>query len=284
MSCSSFSLFIVANSDSNIIHVGESGSGINRRPEEFILNCPKCGKPSNRAFTCLYHLKPRPVKCPYCSCTTTAAKWQCPCNIPWMACTSHREEGLQCKSRRKSSNSANLIKASPSSHSSQARMRQREHAEQKRLARLGPLGNAIVAPLLANSGAACTNASIKRARIRPHKIIDKEKAPCMPIAEPSRGQASILYPDDIHIVSSRPGTNDYCISKHHDSKAGPNVCKNTSSQQHPTTTPSKRTSQPLPSAPKPKRARVPFKPAPSCRGLCPMFGWTIDLFCESCHG
>ena len=46
----------------------------------------------------------------------------------------------------------------------------------------------------------------------------------------------------------------------------------------------KRTRGALPRAPTTKRAKEPFKRQSGCGGLFPKIGWTIDQYCERCHG
>ena len=64
---------------------------------------------------------------------------------------------------------------------------------------------------------------------------------------------------------------------------GPKSLQASSNTSSHTSTQNKRTSDSIAAAPPPKRVNVPLN-SPVCKGLCPKQGWTIDMFCEYCHG
>ena len=261
----------------NIMIRGERGDHRELKPQFFYLNCPSCGTSRNCSHVKLFTTTARGLTCSKCKKSTPSTRWCCDHGTPWTRCPEHRETGFRCGSR-------NL----PISKGLTSSLRQGSlkalKGRQAKLNKLGSLGEPKSLLLCAMNSVG--SPSRKWTMVQKQVGKRRGKRPT-PRREGGGGRLGELNKTPSRIGKEQHGNHDYTtnsiywnahqsnehskggISKHDDRFSHP---KNGNAFVGP--------HQPAKKA----RLRVPiFQQAKACRGNCPSV-WTIDSFCESCHG
>ena len=272
----------------NIMMRGEMGDGSDLQPLKFLLHCPSCKASKECAHVRLFSKVARGIACSTCRKNTTSTRWNCSHGTPWTDCHVCRHVGFRCGSQslRKHSSQSNRVMHA----TTLLNAHRRKQAKRRALGSLGdPKG---FHPLRSNS----VGQSPHHRAIVHKKIIKRRGERPPPKREMRSGRLD---------AQQTPNTKDRCSSDHHayrdyHTHATSSVywqahCKRGVPDGVPT-------SNNVIHAPKhhlgsagsalgephnqAKKARVcvPFStPVKGCKGNCPTV-WTIESFCERCHG
>ena len=224
---------------------GEAGT---LKTECMMLSCPKCTRYKNVASCTLFSTRAMPIYCSECKISTMSSKWQCSHNLPWLQCPSHREEGFRCRSSRSARRTKTTLLWKELSYK----------AKLKRLTRLGHLGQhrANKDDVVNSIGAA--SMPKKKDNIKKDMSAKTTKSGGMQHYRPS-----------ISDLSQRPRYKKARITNHNLGEQH-DVCN--------------QVCNPGPGVKEPSASSAR---APQCvsraRGGCPS-NWTIQNYCEACHG
>jgi hypothetical protein len=279
---------IVLNSSARLVEAitsrGERGDGRELRPSSFTLVCPKCGSVREAARVTLYCTRARGLNCTMCRLNTSSTRWMCQHAIPWQRCPEHRAGGFRCGSHRGNPGPWDA-RAPPTSI--QPLLKDKLHlARLKRLARIGPLGSSSKDPQAHDM---CKRAVARNSGRCPTKTFKKKKRKIgvMGNAQPPKGEGrDIAWPRESHQSQKRlvlceglrgelprPTKIPRIVSKQPDIQRDPS-CRTLRSDN-----PGDRGSDQ-----QAKRPKVAHVSTSRCKGLCPKVGWSIDQYCEACHG
>jgi hypothetical protein len=266
---------------------GERGDNRELKPQFFYLECPSCGKLRDCAHVKLFTTTARTLTCSNCKKSTSSTKWSCEHGTPWTKCSIHRELGFRCGRQ-----SLPSINASSQGKAIDARSFKAIQRRQAKLRAIGSLGEPKSPPIscdnLVNSSrfkrTSVLNKNLKR-RGRPTRSGDtRSRRPELHAKNSphsSLGISSDDHPHRIDYASCMSTSMYWHAHARHDQQGA-----TTTSDKHIQTLNHKAGSvdgEPLNPA---KRARIsePFsKHNFKCKGLCPL-KWTIESYCEVCHG
>ena len=272
----------------NISTRGERGDNRELKPQTFSLKCPSCGTFKECAKIRLFTTIARGLTCSNRKKSTSSTKWSCTHGTPWTRCPIHRETGFRCGAQRLHKHKAD------SKGTSWVRSLKAIKHRQATLNRLGSLGEPKCLPLsLDNSVGSST---FKRTLVHKKKIKRRGNRP------PHKGESRLRRPElhelrtpltNIGIRRDERGNHgiDYSINmstsnywRAHSGQGQPEGSITSDSfMQYSTHKAGIASGRPLKPA---KRARIsePFsKQASCCKGNCPSV-WTIESYCEACHG
>ena len=296
-----------SNRRDRIYFKGENGLGTHCKPTTFPLQCPKCDTCSERVSCTLCDLTPRSINCQSCKSAITSSKWRCTCGMPWLECNTHRSQGFRCGNSR-----CRNIATRTSIHSYHV-ARARQSAKTKKLNKVGPLGS----DKLGLSSVHHDSGNVKEPYEdtggdgRTQKDIKKQKSVHHSSFQPIvTNEGFFNQANNLNCANSaRPGwffnqaTQTQCSSlrghnSHYDHGERSSSSQDGSIYKNPkrpleggggdVRTPrcvvdnfdcfSDVSNLAIVSVPRkfPKRT--------SCKGNCPLTGWSVDQYCEQCHG
>ena len=244
---------------------GEAGDRRDVRTSSLLLACPRCANIKDVACCTLFKSRAIPLQCRACQTSTTSSIWQCSHGLTWLQCPFHREDGFRCQSGRKARHTERTPDHSKSSFK----------AKFRRLKRLGHLGlDKQKADDYANSiGASSMPKKTKKNKKTKEVIAQTTKSGGMRHDRPS-------FCDSDQRSGSLEGTNQSVGAQTKKARID-NRSSGSLQASHPTNqrlliNPSRGDK---PSASSAKASCC----VSGARGGCPK-SWTIDLYCEVCHG
>ena len=268
------------NMHANIMIRGERGDHRELRPPVFFLKCPSCGNFKDCAQVKLFTTTARGLTCSMCKKSTSSTRWCCEHGIPWTSCPKHREAGFRCGFR-----------SLPSNERLNSSLRQGSlkalKARQAKLSRLGSLGEPKC--LLFSFSNSVGSHSKKRTLVQ-KKINKRRGKRPTPKREGGGGRLGKLNNSPISLGIGKDehehGIHDYShvIStssywRAHSGQGQPDG-EHTSDKHHKAGI---EIGSPLHPAKKARRSELFSMKASRCRGNCPAV-WTIESYCEACHG
>jgi hypothetical protein len=275
----------------NISMRGERGDYREQRPQSFILVCPTCATPRDCVNVRLFTTIARGLTCNNCKKSTSSTRWCCSHGASWTSCPIHREAGFRCGSHSQAPNKASFqgnrwtrsLKTSKASRSRQGI-----------LSKIGSLGEPKRLP------SSCVNSVRSTTRKKTlvfKKTIKRQGSP------PQQRESGWRGPDALHDFQN-PIKNEHTrnhneqhrdrVSYYVHSTSKYWLAHSTSEQPEGSTTSIKTNDKcihkagsdvekPLMPAKRAKLSEGSFKQASACRGNCPRV-WTIESYCELCHG
>ena len=275
------------NMHANIMIRGERGDHRELRPSVFFLKCPSCGHIRDCARVRLFTTTARGLTCNSCKKSTSSTRWRCEQDIPWTSCPVHREAGFRCG-----------VRSMPSRQGLNSSLRQGSlkalRARQAKLSRIGSLGEPK--SLLISSLNSVGPHPMRRTMVQ--KITKKRRG-----IRPAPKRAGVKgRPGKLNISPSSLGigNDEHCVNlteRHanhttsiywlaHSSNGQPRGT--TSSNKHSIDSivhhdAGSKTGGPHKPAKIAKLCEPFSKQAPACKGNCPHI-WTIESYCEYCHG
>ena len=231
---------------------GQNGDGRDLKPSSFVLSCPLCKAQKEASRCTLYTTHAKILACASCLISSSSSKWQCPHAAGWMQCPSCRETGFRCAGQAK--RKFKLVHAR--SEAVQERLL-------KRLQFIGPLGS---------------SASNSTSQSRKHKKKNQKKQPKTKKTNEGSREASI--PKGECLTGRRPSFLEAQRA---------NACLRLQGNRcnvGGVTETNRRHSGNLGcslSVSNPNREKMP-KCISRVPGSCPTKGWSIDVYCEACHG
>ena len=272
----------------NIMIRGERGDHREQSPQFFYLKCPTCGNFKNCAHIKLFTTTARGLTCSSCKKSTSSTRWTCEHGTPWTRCSYHREPGFRCGVQSLPSISASFKGTNSMTRSSKAILRR-----QAKLRVIGSLGEPKRPPVSRVNSV--NSSTFKRTSVLKKKL--KRRG-----SPPLNGESRLRRPE-LH-DSSIPHTRlSNCSNEHDTHRIDYSACMATStfwrahsgqgqiggsttsnnSMQYFTHKAGSVVGRP-PNPAKKARISEPFSmQASSCKGMCPRV-WTIESYCEACHG
>ena len=250
---------------------GQVGDGRDLKPEAFLLTCPRCRADKEASRCTLYAHAAKVLYCTTCKHSMSSTRWQCNHGIRWLDCPVHREVGFRCKglSQPKHRKSNTLFQDV------------RHKARLKRLKRLGTLGrpedifNSISCRMKAQKKETTNKNNIEQ-DARERFQISKGGGPCSdrPSISPCPAREHVLHTFRNRnktlmrlVLAKKPWLNNGVA----DTVQFGSAIFNNKPEFRGSITPSKR-----------------LRVMPTCisrvRGSCATTGWSIDQYCEACHG
>jgi len=274
------------NLHNNIMIRGERGDHRELKPQFFYLSCPSCSNARDCAHVKLFTTTARGLTCSKCKKSTSSTRWCCEHGTPWTRCPVHRETGFRCGAR-----SLSTFKGSKSGLR-QASLKALK-GRQAKLSRLGSLGEPK--SLLVFSRNSVGSHSNKGTLV--HRKIGKRRGK-RPTPKREGGGGRLGMPNNKVLANEYPESpnslgvgidehvHDYShiisTSRHWQAHMGQGQPEGdtTSHKYHNAGSEIGTALNPA------KKARLskPFSThASRCRGNCPAV-WTIESYCEACHG
>ena len=268
---------------------GERGDQRELRPISFMINCPHCGVSKDCAKVRLFSTVARSVSCTSCLRNTSSTRWLCSHGAPWTSCLVHREAGFRCGSQ-----SLHIKKRSHDQHRF-AKATKAKQRKQARLHKLGILGEPKCPSMSVDNSVG--SSTFQGTLVRKNKVKRRGKFP-----SPKR-DSSMSRPGKLHNIENPHTKLDDCKVEHgkHDyshimstssiwqahvfkgQPGGSTSSDRNSCCHHSTQQTGSGGLAPLNIA---KRARLSSASSSRravCRGNCPT-RWTIESYCEVCHG
>ena len=264
---------------------GERGDTRELRPQVFFLKCPSCGIFRDCANVKLFTTTARGLTCSTCRKSTSSTRWCCEHGTPWTSCLVHRETGFRCGAQRLH------LKKATSKGSLWVRSLKALKGRQARLSRLGSLGEP---KRLLDSYSNSVGSSTKRGTMVQKKIIKRRGKRPPRKGEGGGGRLGVLNKSPTCLVLGigneqhaehdyyHHSTSIYWQAHSHNGLPEGNASSDIANikAHHEAGSDFARPHKPA------KRARTcapSFTQAPACKGNCPRV-WTIESYCELCHG
>ena len=244
----------------------------------FLLHCPKCNAAKDAHKCTLYTTHATVVACRQCSVASASSKWRCIHNVPWLRCPCCRSVGFKCKRKAK----LQRVTSQRRAHMTSIRM-------MRKGSKLGGLGLEVMLHNSA-SGGNLHNKKIKKTIKK--MIYTNPKGECSPHSWPSIYSSSSSRSESCYTTGKAKPSSDtsascIAVGEHCVSACGPGANEASVNhqvgiieQQSSNSTVDTRFDEGAASDVSSKRRRRCLSSIP---GSCPTV-FTLDRYCEACHG
>ena len=268
---------------------GETGDGRELQPLKFPLVCPTCGTSKECAKVRLFTNVAKGLTCSTCRKSTTSTRWSCFHGTPWTDCPVCRQVGFRCGSQSLRNHPNRSRHVTNMMHLTVKALRRK----QAKLRVIGALGEPkrLQAPRYNSAGSLpnrrtmVQKENIKRRRERPPPKGEGKENQLDAQTNSSRRLGCSKSEHDIH--------HDYymhgCSSSLWQAHAASNLPRgNTSSDsnkcsKHSYPQTGSEGASPHSPAKKARLCKAFSSRKAACKGNCPD-RWTIESYCEHCHG